>query len=139
MGLLFSCAGTRPDGLGVRDGVLAPCPSRPNCVCSDDDSRAHGIEPLRLAQGPSAAWAALLDELAGLPGARIVESSEGYVHAECESRLLGFVDDLELQLRSDEGLVAVRSASRLGYSDLGVNRQRVETLRERLRARGAVE
>lgn len=55
--------------------------------------------------------------------------SDAYLHAECRSALFGFVDDLELQLRTGDRLVAVRSASRLGYYDFGVNRRRIEHLR----------
>ncbi len=73
-----------------------------------------------------------------LPRARIVEETEDYLHAECRSALFGFVDDLELQLRPSESIIAVRSASRLGYSDFGVNRRRVEALRESLAGRGVL-
>jgi uncharacterized protein (DUF1499 family) len=69
---------------------------------------------------------------------RIVTETADYLHAECRSALLGFVDDLELHLRPDEGIIAVRSASRLGYSDLGVNRRRVEGLRTSLIERGVL-
>jgi uncharacterized protein (DUF1499 family) len=65
-----------------------------------------------------------------------VNETSGYLHAECRSALLGFVDDLELHLRPSEGVIAVRSASRLGYSDFGVNRRRVEVLRASLISRG---
>jgi uncharacterized protein (DUF1499 family) len=61
-----------------------------------------------------------------------------YLHAECASAVFGFVDDLELQLRASEGRIAVRSASRLGRSDLGVNRRRVEALRSELARQGVV-
>jgi uncharacterized protein (DUF1499 family) len=68
----------------------------------------------------------------------VVEETANYLHAECASALFGFVDDLELHLRESNNIVAIRSASRVGYSDLGVNRRRVEGLREALRARGIV-
>jgi uncharacterized protein (DUF1499 family) len=63
----------------------------------------------------------------------VVSLEPGYLHAECRSALMGFVDDLELHLRAAEGTIAVRSASRLGWSDMGVNRQRVDTLRQEFR------
>jgi len=135
---LFSCAGRRPDGLGVREGRLAPCPASPNCVSSEADDAAHRVEPLRLAVAPAEGWAAARSAVAAMPRTEVVRETESYLHAEARSRLLGFVDDLELHLRPEAGEIAVRSASRMGYSDLGVNRQRVETLRERLRERGAV-
>ena len=123
--------------LGVRDGRLADCPMSPNCVCSDASDPGHRIAPFALAVGPEAAWRAIEEAVDSLPRGRIVEREMGYLRAEDRTRL-GFVDDLELHLRVDEGLVAVRSASRLGWSDLGANRRRVERLRSRLRQRGVV-
>jgi uncharacterized protein (DUF1499 family) len=122
----------------MAEGRLAPCPSRPNCVCSDARDAGHRVEPFRLAADAGRAWPALRAAVAALPRTRIVEEDDAYLHAECRSALLGFVDDLELELRRPEGEVAVRSASRLGYSDLGVNRRRVEALRETLRRQGVL-
>ena len=85
---LFSCAGTRPSNLEVKDARLAPCPSSPNCVSSDDADAAH------------------------------------------------FISSLQLALPAGANLIAVRSAARLGYSDLGVNRKRVENLQSLLRRQG---
>ncbi len=84
------------------------------------------------------AWSAVHGVLSTLPGVHIVTDSADYLHAECESTVFGFVDDVELHLRSVEGVIAVRSASRLGYSDLGVNRRRVERLRAMLARLGVV-
>ena len=82
------------------------------------------------------AWFAARDAVSQLPRTRIVTDTNDYLHAECKSRFFGFVDDLELQLRPEDGIIAVRSASRVGYSDLGANRKRVEDLRESLSAGG---
>lgn len=139
VGLLLSCAGRRPEDLGLAEGRLRPCPSSPNCVSSDapqDD--AHYVAPLELALPAERAWPAVREAAAGLDGARVGVEEARYLHLECESRLLGFVDDLELHLRPEQARVAVRSASRLGYSDLGANRRRVEALRRRLRDEGVV-
>jgi uncharacterized protein (DUF1499 family) len=139
MGLLLSCAGKRPDDLGVAEGRLRSCPASPNCVSSDAPSDdPHFVEPLVLAVRAEAAWPAVREAAAALAGARVADEQARYLHVECESRLLGFVDDLELHLRPADSRVAVRSASRLGYSDLGVNRTRVETLRTTLQHRGIV-
>ncbi len=126
---------SRPGKLGLSQGRLELCPPSPNCVCSDHVDTAHGIEPLRLAAHPEDAWPAIERSVRELPRTRIVNSKPGYLHAECASAVFGFVDDLELNLRPDEGIIAVRSASRLGYSDFGVNRRRVEQLRKILHAR----
>jgi uncharacterized protein (DUF1499 family) len=136
---LISLTGRRPDDLGPRDNRLKPCPSRPNCVCSDDRDEGHGIAAFPLAQAAQDAWPAARAAVLALPRTRLVVDRPGYLHAECTSALLGFVDDLELQLRETDGSIAVRSASRLGYRDFGVNRKRVETLRAALKAAGAIK
>ena len=123
--------------LGVRDGCLTDCPLSPNCVCSDASDPGHRIPPFALATGPEQAWRVIEEVVASLPRTRIVTREPDYLNAQART-LLGFVDDLELHLRADEGLVAVRSASRLGYSDFGVNRKRLEEIRVRLRERGVL-
>lgn len=135
---LFSCAGTRPVNLGVKDGRLSACPSSPNCASSDGADDAHRVAPFQLSVLPADGWRALREILAALPRTKMVTLSGDYLHAECASALFGFVDDLELHLRPAENLIAVRSASRLGHSDFGVNRSRVENLRRLLRERGVV-
>jgi uncharacterized protein (DUF1499 family) len=127
---LFSCSGTRPANLGIKDGRLANCPSSPNCVSSDAAAdSAHSIAAFELIVSPTDAWRALRAILESLPRTKIIAASEDYIHAECSSAIFGFVDDLELHLRASQNLIAVRSASRLGQSDFGVNRKRVEALR----------
>jgi uncharacterized protein (DUF1499 family) len=126
---LFSCSGTRPANLGIKDGRLADCPSSPNCVSSDASDSAHSISAFQLIVPPNEAWRALRALLEELPRVQIITANEDYIHAECSSAFFGFVDDLELHLRSAQNSIAVRSASRLGHSDFGVNRKRVENLR----------
>jgi uncharacterized protein (DUF1499 family) len=135
---LFSCSGTRPANLGIKDGRLAPCPSTPNCVSSDAADDAHAVPQFQLVVPPDEGWRAVRTAIEGLPRTKIVSSTDDYLHAECSRAVFGFVDDLELHLRPAEKLIAVRSAARLGYSDLGVNRKRVESLREVLRERGVI-
>lgn len=136
---LFSCAGKRPSDIGVTNGRLAPCPSSPNCVSSEAADRTHAVAPFDLATEPDLAWSGARQAVLELPRTEIVVDEPGYLHAECRSALMGFVDDLELQLRSGASRIEVRSASRLGYGDLGVNRRRVERLRVTLRERELVE
>jgi uncharacterized protein (DUF1499 family) len=123
-----------PDAGGRR---LAPCPDRPNCVASDAADAGHRVEAFALDPRvePAVAWAGVREAVAALPRTRIVDEAPGYLRAECRSRLFRFVDDLELELRTPEREIAVRSASRVGRSDLGVNRARVERLRGLLRER----
>jgi uncharacterized protein (DUF1499 family) len=113
----------RPDNLGVRDGRLAPCKRSPNCVCSqaDPSDREHYIAPI------GGSLAAAREVVRAMPRATIVEQKQNYLYAEFRSRLLGYVDDVELFF--DGRVLQVRSCSRLGRRDFGVNRKRVEALR----------
>ena len=110
---------------------LQPCPSSPNCVCSDATD-SHGIEPLAIAGDPQLMWRRLQDYLAQQRGFTIKQADDHYLRVEAKTRLLRFVDDLEFELRTGDGVIAVRSASRVGYSDLGANRRRIEKIRKAL-------
>lgn len=120
---LISCAGDRPTTLGAQNGELAACPDSPNCVSSFEQRESHAIAPL------TGNLAAVRAALAEMPRAVIVTDENNYIHAEFTSRLMGFVDDVEFLADPASGQVHVRSASRLGHSDLGVNRDRVEAIR----------
>ena len=113
----------RPTNLGAKDGRLAPCRRTPNCVCSqaDPSDREHYIAPLK------ASIEQVRKAVEALPRTRIVVARPNYLYAEFRSRLLGFVDDVEFFF--DGAAVQVRSASRLGRRDFGVNRARIEELR----------
>lgn len=120
-------SGTRPDNLGVKDGRFAACKPTPNCVSSQADpaDREHYIAPI--------AYSGTLHELRraveSMTRATVVREGGNYLYAEFKSALLGYVDDVELLLDEKAALVHVRSASRLGRSDFGVNRKRIEELR----------
>jgi uncharacterized protein (DUF1499 family) len=135
---LFSCAGKKPENLGLHGGRLAPCPSSPNCVSTDDADAAHRIAPFQIAMPVEEAWTAVKAMVASLPRTKIITVTDDYLHAECSSKFVGFVDDLELHLRPNQNLIAARSAARLGHSDFGVNRQRIESLRALLAKSGVV-
>lgn len=136
--LMLGCAGARPATLGVHDGRLSPCRSSPNCVSSDAPaSDSHHIAPLAAPGDAASAWQAVRRAVDTLPRTAVITDEADYLHAECTSAFWGFVDDLELHHRPGEGVIAVRSASRLGHSDLGVNRKRVERLRAAFSADGA--
>ena len=131
--LLAGCAAQGGTNVGLTDdGRLPPCPSSPNCVSSDADDEAHRIAPLAVTGDPAAAWRRLVDHVQADPAYTIVAQTERYLHAEARTRLLRFVDDVEFHLRPADGEIAMRSASRLGYSDLGANRRRLERLRAAL-------
>jgi uncharacterized protein (DUF1499 family) len=119
--------------IGVVDGRLQPCPGSPNCVCSQPSDASHHVAPLPLDGDPTGAIPKLRQLVASMPRTRIVTTTAAYLHAEFRSWLLGFVDDVEFLVDADAGVVHVRSASRTGYSDLGVNRRRVETIRRSMK------
>ena len=127
--MIFS--GTRPDNLGVKDGKLAACPKSPNCVSSQSSSSdtIHFIEPLKYSSTPEKAVADLKAVIEAEERTKIITESQDYLYAEFKSALMGYVDDVEFYLESSSNTIHVRSASRLGQSDLGVNRKRVETIR----------
>lgn len=135
---LLACAGTQPPNVDASRSGLAPCPSSPNCVSSDAADPDHHVDPFRLAVPEPVGWQAAREAVLRLPRTRIVGETGDSLHAECRSALFGFVDDLELQLRRDAAVIAVRSASRTGWYDLGVNRRRVGELRGQLHAEGAI-
>jgi uncharacterized protein (DUF1499 family) len=126
-------SGTRPDNLGVKDGRFAACKPSPNCVSSQADpaDQEHYIAPL--------AFAGTMRELRraveSMERAAVIREEGNYLYAEYTSKLMGFVDDVELLLDEKARLVHVRSASRLGRRDFGVNRERVEKLRQLIAAR----
>ncbi|MDX9841999.1 MAG: DUF1499 domain-containing protein [Desulfobulbus sp.] len=124
---LFGCAGERPDNLGAQDGLLVPCPRSPNCVSSQATDERHHIAPLTFADEPDTAWARLRAVLTGRVDAALIEDQPGYLRLELRTTL--FVDDAEFLLDPANRVIHVRSASRLGYSDLGKNRSRMEEIR----------
>ena len=123
---MFNFTGQRPSNLGVTDGKLAACPGTPNCVNSQSDDAQSKIEPL-----PAKSMAEIKKVLEGMERTTIVEETDNYLYAEFKSKLMGYVDDVEFY-QDDANAVQVRSASRLGKSDLGVNRKRVEEIRSKL-------
>ena len=133
MGLL---SGKRPNDLGVRNGLLKAAPDSPNAVTSQAASDYHRIEPLRYKGPAEPAMAALKSIIESTPRTSIVEERADYLYVEFTSRLIGYVDDVEFYFPPDEQIIHVRSASRLGYSDLGANRKRIETIRAKFAAAG---
>ena len=130
---MFACAGKPPTDIGVSDGRLAPCPDSPNCVSSQSDNQKHTIAPLVYTGEKAAAKRTLKAVVLDMAGVRIVTDMEDYLYAEFKSKFMGFVDDVEFYF-PEASIIHVRSASRVGYSDLGVNRKRIETIRERFNA-----
>lgn len=128
---VLSATAKRPDNLGATDGKLASCPSSPNCVCSQGDpgDAEHFIEPLTYSGTAEEAMKRLEEVVTGMPRTNVVAQQDNYLHAEFTSALFRYVDDVEFLVVPDPGQIHVRSASRVGHSDLGANRERVEAIR----------
>ena len=120
---------------------LAPCPNSPNCVCSDEPNESNqyiapivskGREPingeaLSSEEGGQKLLAAIARYLENHDEFKIIERTDHSLKVEATTSILRFVDDIDMQVRGER--IYVRSASRLGYSDLGKNRRRIEKMR----------
>lgn len=134
--LLSACAGT-PGNIGVRDGDLKPCPSSPNCV-SSAELNSHSVAAFNLKMPPDQAILKIAQVLNDQPRVTVDRQYQKYIHAEFTSAVFRFVDDVEFYAH-DDGVLSVRSASRIGYSDLGANRARVERLRVLFSEKGIIQ
>ncbi len=117
-----------PGNLGVTNGKLADCPSSPNCVCSQATAESHRMEPIPLTTDGAQAMQRLKSTIGSMPRAEIVEESEKYLRVEFTTAVMRFVDDVEFLIDEDSKVIHFRSASRIGHSDLGVNRKRMTDL-----------
>lgn len=132
--LLLICCAVAPDGAGVDSaGRLPPCPSSPNCVSTEATDPAKQMAPLPYRVDRATSRKLILSIVGTMPRASIVSQTDDYVHAEFRSRLFGFVDDVEFLFDDDTAIIHFRSASRSGYSDMGVNRQRMTAIGEAYR------
>ncbi|MEG4012434.1 MULTISPECIES: DUF1499 domain-containing protein [unclassified Microcoleus] len=125
-------AGKKPANIGIVSGKLAACPASPNCVSSFSQDAEHQIEPLAYTSSPTEAMAKLKGAIESSGKTKIITATDNYLYAEFTSPLMGFVDDVEFLVDDGAKVIHARSASRLGQSDLGVNRKRIETLRAQL-------
>ncbi len=142
VGALFAAAHhsrTASPRYGLDDGRLRACPERPNCVCSEAGAAAasRAIAPLELRDGPpEAAWRRLQEAIAEEGGEAVLVTGE-YLAATFRTPLFGFVDDLEARIDRAGRVIHLRSASRVGHSDLGANRARVARLAARFETTAA--
>lgn len=113
----------------MEDRTHLPCGDKPNCVSTEDKRKAFNIASFELA--PNTTLDQIEKVALRLPGAKLAAKKQDYLHIECTTRIMRFVDDLELKLQGDT--LIVRSESRVGYSDFGVNRKRAEQLRQLLK------
>ena len=127
----------RQHPVGVRNGRLNPCSRFWNCVCSYDTEEPYAIAPIEFSGSAGEAMETLRSLVESQPRTRIVTSEDRYLHAEFRSRIFRFVDDVEFLIDETANAIHVRSASRIGLLDIGVNRSRVEKLRRQFAERAA--
>ncbi len=131
---LVARASPMPENLGVENGRLAPCPDSPNCVATQATAEQHAIAPIVYDGETAVAQERILAILQADPSFTLITNSPTYLHAEARSNLWRFIDDVEFFFDEADGLIHFRSASRLGYGDGGVNRQRLEAIRTAFQA-----
>ncbi|KKM86314.1 hypothetical protein LCGC14_1280200 [marine sediment metagenome] len=116
--------------IGITDGKLAPCPKSPNCVSTQVSDKKHVIQPFKYSLTLKEAKLKILVIIKSLKRTRIINETENYIHAEFRTRTFKFVDDVEFYFDDTEKIIHFRSASRVGWSDMGVNRKRMENIRK---------
>jgi uncharacterized protein (DUF1499 family) len=131
--ILPSASWAASSRLGVDNGHLSSCPASNNCVVSQNADPQHAIDAITYHVDRDAARETLLKVLAVVPRTEVIEQTDNYIHALSKSRIFQFIDDVEFYFPTDESVIHLRSASRVGESDLGVNRRRMEQFRLALR------
>lgn len=126
----LSMMSKRPSNLGVTAGKLAPCPGSPNCASSQTGDSSIKMDALSFDGDNASAMERLKRAVTSIPRTEIITATEDYLHAESTSRLFRFVDDVEFYIDSENQLIHFRSASRIGHSDLGVNRKRMARVKQ---------
>ncbi len=134
-GKIYSVSGRNitslPEGFsfGLNQGKLAPCKDSPNCICTDEKD-SHYMEPFPITYR---SWKELPSFLKTLKGCSMVETRTNYIRMECRTSVFGFIDDVEIYFDTENGLLRYRSGARLGYSDFGVNRKRIEKIMKQMK------
>jgi uncharacterized protein (DUF1499 family) len=123
------CSGHRP---GPAPGTLEACPESPNCVSSLSTRPQHAVAPLAFTGSADQVRRKLLGVIRAMPRTRILRDDGRYLHVEFTSAVFRFVDDVEFLIDEHQRIIHVRSASRVGYWDLGVNRRRIENIRRKM-------
>jgi len=116
--------------VGLIDGKLRPCPKTPNCVSTQSEDKQHMIAPISYDLSLEEAKKKIIEIINSIKRTKIVNQTDNYIHAEFSTRLFKFVDDVEFLFDNAEKIIHFRSASRIGKSDLGTNRKRLENIRE---------
>ncbi len=128
--IISGCSGMRPKDIGVKNGLLKACPNSPNCISTQSDDPIHKFDPLTYTGNKEEAMQKLVKIIKSMERTKIITETDIYLYAEFTSKLMHFVDDVEFYIDDPKKIIHFRSASRLGYSDMGVNRKRMEDITE---------
>ena len=115
--------------IGIVDGKFYPCPNTPNCVSTQAIDSKHKINPIQYSESLSEAIDKIITIINSLKRSRVITNKENYIHAEFRTATFKFVDDVEFLFDDREKIIHFRSRARSGYSDMGVNRKRMEKIR----------
>lgn len=125
LGLLMMNWLSKAPDLGVKEGRLTDCPSSPNCVSTQASDESHRMEPIPFTGDLTSVRERLKQAIGSMPRSKITEETDNYIRAEFTTPLMRYVDDVELLIDTEANVVHFRSASRMGYSDMGANRKRM--------------
>lgn len=125
-------SGPGPSDISQKEGLLVDCPVEPNCISTQASRGVQAIVPFTYSKTVDEARTALKEEMARIADATLVKEDGPYLHFECRSRVLRFVDDVEFLFDEESKTLQFRSASRFGYSDWGTNRRRMEDIRNKI-------
>ncbi len=110
---------------------LKQCPNSPNCVSSQSHSESSRITPLSYKLSETEAMEKIKNIILGLPRTKLIKQTNQFLHIEFKTAILRFVDDVDIVINDNEKVIHLRSASRLGYWDLGTNRRRIEIIKKK--------
>ena len=115
--------------IGIVDGKFYPCPNTPNCVSTQAIDNKHKIDPIQYSESLSEAKEKIFKIINSLKRSKIITNKDNYIHAEFRTATFRFVDDVEFLFDDSKKIIHFRSRARLGYGDMGVNRKRMENIR----------
>lgn len=131
--LLTGCSGTMTN-LGINEGKLQSCPKTPNCINSQSGTEGQKVQSINYTGTQKEAHERLLQIIKTEKRTKTITVQGNYIRVEFTSALFRFVDDVEFYFpegQERDGVIHVRSASRIGHSDLGANRKRIERIRSK--------
>ncbi len=132
---LFALTACSQGDITMQDRTATPCGDKPNCVSTIDNREEHNIAPFELIEGTTLAQ--LEEIILQQPRTKVAKRTDDYLRVEFTSKIMRFVDDLEVKIEGNN--LVVRSESRTGHSDFGVNRKRADTLREAFKQAGLIK